>query len=539
MFKRLGAFLLVGSVVATVLLPTMTAAFSSSSSPPLKPKTLRPESRDSVLLKTPQQQHYPHYPHNLLTTTSRYYRDDRHADGAQHTTETPATVDVASSTSSNDPLEQSPHELQQTQQTQSSSPGTGAVNLQMIQNLCLSQGVILALTTVVAAVSLHYTPQTDWSTVWNWSPLASYAASTSDTASTTSSSSAVISNTIVHLWQGVAATFPLIGLKTWMHKSQDQDANKVNFATTNMVVTLFGRRRDSSPVAAPSKQPKDSNDNDISSKRNVVSTTCTGTDPATTFQVIAWSVLVTTLTAVSEEIVIRGYSSGLVMALTGSWAAAWLVPAVFLGAGNWHSGSTLGENKIVIGSQTLNGIWYGVVYMATGSLIPGMMAHLLYDTHVLVAAWHQVNEQMDWTEEAYPTALSPSEEADIREIQRMSGEALTTETLNFCRRFFYAFDHEHCKSLSLHDVRQAVSYAFLQDKVAPSSKQVQDMFAMVLNERGDPRRHYDDDADDPADAVNCQDDLPVDRLRLTEFLGLLFALRAQTYQKASVSPQQA
>jgi hypothetical protein len=498
MFKRLGALLLVGSVVATLLLPTMTTAFSFSSSPPLIPKTLRPASRDSFLPKT---------------TAPRYYRD-RHADDGQHT-ETHATSNSR---------EQAPQELQQTLPS-SASTSTGAVNLQMIQNLCLSQGVILALTTAVAAISLYYTPQTDWSTVWNWSPLATYTASTSATA--TSSSSAVISDTIVHLWEGVATSFPLIGLETWMHKSQDRDANRVHFATTNMVVTLFGRRRDSSSVAA------NDNDNSSNSNSNVASTT--GMDLATTLQVTAWSVLVTTLTAVSEEIVIRGYFSGLVMALTGSWAAAWLGPAVLFGAGNWQSGSTFGENKIVMGSQTLNGLWYGLVYMATGSLIPGMMAHLLYDTHVLVSAWHNVNEQMDWTEEAYPTALTPSEEADIREIQRMSGQALTTETLNFCRRFFYAFDHEHCKSLSLHDVQQAVSYAFLQDKVAPSTAQVQGMFAMVLDERNDPRRHHDDV---PADAITTsQDDLPADRLRLIEFLRLLFALRVQTYYKASAEPQ--
>lgn len=408
------------------------------------------------------------------------------------------------------------------------------MNLQMIQNLCLSQGAILALTTAIAAVSLYCTPQADWSTVWNWSPLATYAASTSATATATSSSNAVISSMIVHLWQGVAATFPLIGLEKWMQKSQDRDAiNRVNFATTNMVVTLFGRRR----YSAAASKPKDNNENENSSNSNVTSTTGTGTDQATTFQVIAWSVLVTTLTAVSEEIVIRGYLSSLVMAFTGSWGAAWLGPAVLFGAGNWHSSSNFGENKIVTGFQTINGLWYGLIYMVTGSLIPGMMAHLLYDTHCLVSAWHNVNEQMDWTEEAYPTALSPLEQADIREIQRMSGQALTTETLNLCRRFFYAFDHEHCKSLSLHDVQQAVSYAFLQDKVAPSTAQVQDMFAMVLDERNDPRRHNDDG--DSADATSSQEDLPAGRLRLTEFLRLLFALRAQTYQKVSAGPQAA
>jgi hypothetical protein len=530
MVNRLGDLLLMGSVVATVLLTTMTATAFSSSQPCLIPKTLRPVSRNSFLSKTSQQQHHQH---NRLTTAPRYYRDRDATD--EHLTETHATAASPSSPSpsTSNSREQSPQELQQT--------STGAVNLQMIQNLCFSQGVILVLSTAVAAVlSLYLTPhQADWSTVWSWSPLAtSYAASTS-TTTITSSSNEFISGMIVHVWQGVAASIPLIGLETWMHtKSQDQDVNRVNFATTNMVVTLFGRRRNSLPGSVLSKQPKpkDSNDNDSSSNGNVASAAGTGTssDQATTFQVTAWSVLVTTLTALTEEIVIRGYLSGLIMVLTGSWAVAWLGSAVLIGAGNWHSGSTWGENKVVISFQTLNGLWYGLVYMATGSLIPGIMAHLLHDTHVLVAAWHQVNEQMDWTEEAYATTLSPSEQADIRVIQRMSGQALTTETLNFCRRFFYAFDHEHCKSLSLHDVQQAVSYAFLQDKVMPSTTQVQDMFAMVLEERNHPSRHHDDD---PTEAITSQDDLPVERLCLTEFLRLLFALRAQTYQKSSTGPQ--
>jgi hypothetical protein len=303
-------------------------------------------------------------------------------------------------------------------------------------------------------------------------------------------------------------------------------------------VTLFGRRRYSSPVTATAhSESKYSNDN--SSSNNVASTT--GTDQATTLQATLTAISVTTLTAISEEIVFRGYLAALIMTLTGSWEAAWLGSAVLFGAGHWHSGSTstFGENTIVTGFQTLNGLWYGLVYMATGSLIPGMMAHLLYDTHVLVAAWHHVNEQMDWTEEAYPTALSPAEQADIQEMQRMSGQALTTETLNFCRRFFYAFDHEHCKSLSLQDVQQAVSYSFLQDKMAPSTAQVQDMFAMVLDERNDPPRHRHDDDDGLADAIPSQDELPADRLCLTEFLRLLFALRAQTHQKVLVGPQPA
>jgi membrane protease YdiL (CAAX protease family) len=531
MFQRLGALLLVGSVVATLLLPTMTTAFSSCSPLLRTPTTLRPVRRDSLLPTTPQQQR------NLWTTTPRYYRH-RHADDDHHT-ETHTTAASSSSTSSSNPdREPAPPELQS--QTQSS--GQGAMNLQMIQNLCASQGVILVLTTAVAAVSLHYTPHADWSTVWNWSPLVSTSISASSYA-TAASSSAVLSNMIAHLWQGVAAAFPLIGLETYMkHQSQvwsDRSANRVHFATTNMVVTLFGRRRTSlaaAAAAAASKLPnKDGNDNE-----HVASTgTGTGTEQATatTFQVTAWSVLVTTLTAVSEEIVFRGYLSAAVMALTGSWAAAWLGPAALFGAGHAHAGSTFGENKIVTGFQTVNGLWYGLVYMCTGSLVPGIMAHLLYDTHVLVAAWHDVNEQMDWTEAAYPTALSVGEQADITKIQTMSGDALTTETLNFCRRFFYAFDHDHVKSLSLVNVQQAVSYAFLQDKVAPSTDQVQDMFAMVLDERNDPRRHDDDDP--AADAVTAQDDLPADRLRLTEFLRLLFALRAQTYQKASAGAQSA
>jgi membrane protease YdiL (CAAX protease family) len=502
MFQRLGALLLVGTVALTG--PTMTAAFFLSSAPLPMPKSLHPAGRDGSLPKTKTSQRHP--------LTPRFYRD-RHADDDHHTDmETRATS--TSTTTSASASASAPREQEQAVELQAQVPvqPSSSMNLGMIQNVCLSQGVILALTTVICAVGVHYA-HADWSILWHWSPLAT--ASTTDTDTLTNP-------TLAMLVQGVGATLPLIALETRMGKSEHRDARRVNFATTNMVVTLFGRRHAPRDKATPTSTTTSSSSRGESSD--------TTTDQATTLQVMASSLLVTTFTAVSEEIVFRGYLSGLVMALTGSWAAAWLGPALLFGAGHWHVSSSPGENKIVTGLQTVNGLWYGLVYMVTGSLVPGIMAHMLYDSHILVATWHAVNEQMDWTEEAYPTRLTEQEEADIREIQRISDQALDTETLNFCKRFFYAFDHDHAKSLSLQDVQMAVSFAFLQDKVAPSTAQVQHMFAMVLDER--EHRHFDTSSDDNDPC------LPADRLRLTEFLRLLFALRAQTYQKASTGTGQ-
>ena len=309
----------------------------------------------------------------------------------------------------------------------------------------------------------------------------------------------------IQVTTGVLSALPMIYAGHRVGQSNQRDASHVSFATTDIVVTLFGRRK-SPPQEATGP-----------SSGNTFSTATTSTAV-----MIAWSLFLATLTAISEEIVFRGYIPVLVVALTHSPATACVGQALLFGAGHWHVHGGNGENKIVATLQTTNGLWYGLVAALTGSLIPGLVAHMLYDIHVFVSSWHHVNEQMDWTEKTYPSPLSAADQADLARMQHLSGEALTNETLAFCRRFFYAFDEDHLKSLSLHNCQRAISYAFLQDKVAPSEAQVAAMFGMILNERVSERPTIE---------------LRVGRLRLPEFLRLLFALRAQTYQAIASSQQ--
>jgi hypothetical protein len=88
---------------------------------------------------------------------------DRHADDDQHT-ETRATAASSSSSGNAIRTNAAPQELQQTESS-SNKHGRREPSNDSLE-LVLSC-VVLALTTAVAAVSLYYTPQADWNTVWN------------------------------------------------------------------------------------------------------------------------------------------------------------------------------------------------------------------------------------------------------------------------------------------------------------------------------------------------------------------------------------
>jgi hypothetical protein len=129
--------------------------------------------------------------------------------------------------------------------------------------------------------------------------------------------------------------------------------------------------------------------------------------------------------------------------------------------------------------------------------------------HVLCETWTSINSQMDYTEDAFQQRLDEEEEQAIQRIQQQAGPSLNMDTLNFARRFFYAFDHEHKGSLSLSDVQRAVTYAFLKKSVVPEPERVEHVFEKLLGSREDTSS------------------APADRLSVSEFLRLLFTLKSQ------------
>jgi hypothetical protein len=259
----------------------------------------------------------------------------------------------------------------------------------------------------------------------------------------------------------------------------------VNFSTTNMVISLFGRRK-------------------------------TADDPTATSSslVMALSAAIAISTGMSEEVVFRLYIPTAIAGLTHSLPLALVGQAALFSLGHISPRSTTGENKVVGSLQFVNGLWYGLVYlMAGGDVLPCIIAHILYDMHFFCETWMTINRQMDYTQEAFQKKLDPSEELAIQKIQQKAGPSLNTETLNFARRFFYAFDYDHKGSLSLQDAQRAVSYAFLQDKNVPPPIKVEEVFDKVLETR------------QPAHSTYFP---PPDRLSVSEFLHVLLALKSQS-----------
>jgi membrane protease YdiL (CAAX protease family) len=475
----------------------------------------------------------------------------------------------------------------------------GGINLAMIAHLAKSQLQVLAVASVVTIVLVLWQSGGlvgDFSALLNglnWAPLP--LGHLADTTSTSTYTSFLAQS----LLQGIATAIPMIYLGDQMVESSSlRDLSRVNFATTNMVVTLFGRRR---------RQPRQHHQHQSDQRTGMrLSSTMTAFtedshsllshhptrilsvdegaivdneqirhEGSRTLDVVLYSLLLATTTAICEEVVFRGYSPAVMMhALTGTTTTASLTGAaagnmplvlvaaativtllgqsVLFGLAHVHPHSRFSENVVVAAMQSGSGIIYGLAYILTGgNIVVPIVAHALYDTHVLCETWHQVNCQMDYTERKCSSPLSTlsststssllsisSSSADtkhddddcaaVREIQKQAGAALSDETLMFLRRFFYAFDSTHVGTLSLDDVQRAVTYAFLHDDdelqqrhgaaAVPTQQQVHQMFLTVLAQR-----------QQQASSMTIRASEEVERLRFSEFLRLLFSLRAQAH----------
>jgi membrane protease YdiL (CAAX protease family) len=350
-----------------------------------------------------------------------------------------------------------------------SDPYRSGISMSLIRAIWFNQAsILLFATTMIAGMTLVSDGSVDFSSLhWNGSP--------------TFHSFYDWDLTSLRVLEGFLATLPMIALGSTIEKSDKRDASNVNFSTTNMVISLFGRRKSS-------------------------------TDPEATSSslVMLLSAAIALSTGISEEMVFRGYVPMAIGSLTQSIPLALTGQAALFAFAHISPKSTSGENKVVGGLQFLNGLWYGLVYLMTGGdILPCMIAHMLFDMHVLCETWMVVNKQMDYTQVAFQQQLGESEEQAIRQIKQQAGPSLNSETLNFARRFFYAFDYDHKGSLSLSDVQRAVSYAFLKDKVIPEPKKVEEVFGKVIDTR------------DPSAPT------PAGRLSVSEFLRVLFALKSR------------
>jgi len=361
----------------------------------------------------------------------------------------------------------------------------GAVNLPMVQATCLSHASLLMGGSTVLSLALLFNPESaslDWSSLhWNGD------------AATPFHSLMDWSMSPVRASEGILATIPLVALSSVMCNSEDLMC-PIHVSLTNTVQSLFGRREDAN----------------IDTNK--------GTNPRTVKLV---SLGIGSVSALSEELVFRGLLPTVLVAYTHSVELALVGQALLFGMGQIRRQSSVAENGVFSLMQSMNGLWYGMVYLGTGGdILPVLVAHILYECHVFVGGWKMINDQLDYTHETLNHQVSPSQQMELDTIEKEAGGSLKPEILDHCRKFFYAFDCDHRGSLSRADVKRAVVYAFLQDDPVnkPSDARTSAAFDEIIQERPEETQEEEED-----------------RIGLSEFLHLLFALESKTWSNPQLA----
>ena len=263
----------------------------------------------------------------------------------------------------------------------------GDVNLPLVFTTCLSHGATLALAGIIIALSLvlahgnsmelFRSPLVDIASLhWN---------------SNTGGIAIDMEKPSLFEWtispkrtvEGVIGTIPLVAMANFC--MENPATCRIQFSITKTVVQLFGRRRRRSPDGTSVRGD------------NITSSTKTTTG----LQVLITSVVIATVSAAAEELVFRGLLPTAIVWYTHSVGLGLLGQAILFGVGQVRVSSPLAENGVFSIMQAINGVWYGAMFLANGGdIMPLIIAHVLYECHILVGAWKSINDQMDYTEDA-------------------------------------------------------------------------------------------------------------------------------------------
>lgn len=128
----------------------------------------------------------------------------------------------------------------------------------------------------------------------------------------------------------------------------------------------------------------------------------------------------------------------------------------------------------------------------------------------------RVNNQLDYTQESSMKFFAEEEEAAVERLKVKAGVTLDKKIVDFARHFFNIFDGDHLGRLSISDCQRAVTYAFMNDNIAPDPKIVRDIFLHVMEQR--------DSTEGVEDYCLTTAKKSQDRLNFPEFLHLLYVL---------------
>lgn len=176
--------------------------------------------------------------------------------------------------------------------------------------------------------------------------------------------------------------------------------------------------------------------------------------------------MINSMTAISSELIYRLYIPTLLLGTTSDYMISIMVPAVLYGVSHtqWHGNpSTAFSSKAVVNmdtcmlliQQTIAAMWYSMLYMCSGSIVPCIISHYLYDMDLLTSSWHSINNQMDFIDNhSTPSTINLRSEPK----NDHPPERLTSEATDISHRFFLAFDSEHVGSWNEYDLDRALQY---------------------------------------------------------------------------------
>lgn len=250
-----------------------------------------------------------------------------------------------------------------------------------------------------------------------------------------------------------------------------------------MVLQMLGRRRRRHPTQSQSA----SNMSEVD-KENENTSAVTVSVPSTTASSIIILSIINSMTSISSELIYRLYLPTLLFSTTSDTMVSLLIPALLYGVSHtptiWDQNLSVPTRSIVANTdsymlllhQTMAALWYSILYMCSGSIVPGIISHYMYDMDVLTSTWHTMNDQMDYIDDNHYhsatttiTAASPPPSLVIggtttymtssNELRWQPPQLqLTSEAEEISRRFFLAFDSEHVNSWSVSDLDRALQY---------------------------------------------------------------------------------
>lgn len=400
----------------------------------------------------------PRHSFVIYSSTPLYYRDDKN-----HLHD--ATI------ANSEPLRHQ-HQRQERVTDDLSPTETSFISMNLIHSILFNQAtLLLAATTIALSTAFFGQHQMDLSQL-HWNGMANFHSLFDWKLS------------LLRMVEGALFAIPMIAVGCMVENSDHRDASHVNFSTTNMVISLFGRRRSNfEPTASDASH------------------------------VMMLSAAIALSTGISEELIFRGYIPTAIESWSHSVPLALVAQAMLFACGHLSTNARPGENRLVGSLQLFNGLWFGMTYLVTGGdLLPCIIAHILYDCHVLCESWTAINNQMDYTEKSSLRGMPENEQRSIQQLQEQAGPLLNADAINFARRFFFAFDSKHSGTLSKKDTHRAVTYAFLNDDSAPEPQVVDDIFQRVQKQAR------------PIGAAAAS----MDRIDFSQFLQVLMVLRSNT-----------